>query len=323
MSSLFGDLEAPSKISKKPTTEKKPRIQNYPLVDLAGRREDNDDIRDIKIEEPRDYPLGTKPWEALKRYKELMDDINANKQVIEKYGDPIVIKDKVGYSDVFSSNVESELIEISDDIFSCRKCPLANQRLRRSCKAVPGVGNWKKRIMIVGEGPGGTEENHTNPGDDTRFGSPFIGKSGELLVKILKYLGLERKDVYITNAIKCRATQEGNGKLEDRPPSAHELDSCSPYLHKQIQLIRPWLIITMGRQAASSVLKLPWDLKDHKEYRDDIFSYPDNPQIKVWTTYHPAYLLRNEDEWLPSGERLKPLKAIITKLKEDLKNVKP
>ena len=121
----------------------------------------------------------------------------------------------------------SELAELCEEIRACQKCILAQGRTH----AVPGEGPDAAHIMLIGEGPGFHED---------RQGRPFVGAAGQYLDELLEKIGLLREDVYIANVVKCRPP--GN-----RDPQPDEISACRPYLDKQIELIRPHLVVTLGR----------------------------------------------------------------------------
>jgi uracil-DNA glycosylase family 4 len=152
-------------------------------------------------------------------------------------------------------------------IEACRKCQLGHSRLH----SVPGEGSPNAGLVVVGEAPGATE-------DET--GRPFVGRAGQLLNDILKAIGLKREDVFICNVLKCRPP--GN-----RDPEPLEVAACSPYLHRQLELIRPRGILAMGRPAAHALLGSNASLND---LRGKVHRYRGIPLI---VTYHPAALLRN------------------------------
>lgn len=116
---------------------------------------------------------------------------------------------------------------LEDEVLACQRCPLAHTR---TC-AVPGEGNLNAVVMFVGEGPGF---------DEDRQGRPFVGRSGQFLTDTLTQLGIARSEVYITNVVKCRPPQ-------NRDPLPAELDACSDYLTRQIELVNPRIIVTLGR----------------------------------------------------------------------------
>jgi len=163
-------------------------------------------------------------------------------------------------------NAES-LEELDSIINQCQKCPLGKTRT----KFVFGVGNPKAHAMLIGEAPGA---------DEDLQGEPFVGRAGKLLNDILKAINLSRNDVYIANILKCRPP--GN-----RDPLPSEMETCMPYLHKQIDLIKPKIILCLGRIAANGLLNKKLSLSS---LRENIYEFNG---IKVLVTYHPAALLRN------------------------------
>lgn len=160
-------------------------------------------------------------------------------------------------------------------IASCRACVLGAERRQ----AVPGVGDENADWLFIGEGPGAEE--------DAR-GEPFVGPAGKLLDAMLAAIGLKRGEgVYIANAVKCRPP--GN-----RTPEVAEMAACAPYLGRQIALIRPRLIVLLGRAAVLAVLGEEGSLAS---LRGKTFSFRDGAlAIPVVVTYHPAYLLRSPSE---------------------------
>ena len=124
-------------------------------------------------------------------------------------------------------DIDQSLTRIADEVSACKKCDLNHSRE----KGVPGEGPPDAQIMFIGEGPGFHENMQ---------GRPFVGAAGELLVELLKKIGLKREDVFITNVVKCRPP--GN-----RDPFPEELSACNPYLERQIELINPSVIVTLGR----------------------------------------------------------------------------
>jgi uracil-DNA glycosylase len=143
-------------------------------------------------------------------------------------------------------------------------CPKRNH-------AVPGEGNPRARLVLVGEGPGATED---------ATGRPFVGAAGQLLDSILDAIEVPREQVYITNIVKCRPPQ-------NRKPLPDEIASCIPYLWRQLAIIKPSVILTLGGTAAESLLAVK---KPLAELRNRVHSYNGIPVV---VTYHPAALLRN------------------------------
>jgi len=168
---------------------------------------------------------------------------------------------------------------LAAEVSGCTACPLS--RTRRC--TVFGTGDRRARWMFVGEGPGAEED---------ATGLPFVGQAGRLLDSMLAALGLARdRDVYIANIVKCRPP--GN-----RVPAAEEVAACEPYLHRQIELVSPALIIALGKTAAVTLLGREQSIAS---MRGQVFRYRDTPLV---VTYHPAYLLRNLPEKAKSWEDL-------------------
>lgn len=171
------------------------------------------------------------------------------------------------------------------EIRACTACALHRTRTQ----AVPGVGNRQARWMFVGEGPGREED---------RRGEPFVGPAGKLLDAMLFALGLDRTQVYIANAVKCRPP-------DNRTPSPEEIAACAPFLFRQIELVRPKVLVALGRPAAFALLD-----EDVKiaQARGRIFRYG---EIPVVVTYHPAYLLRNPADKAKAWEDLCRARALV------------
>jgi DNA polymerase len=157
--------------------------------------------------------------------------------------------------------------ELEAEVRACTKCSLHKTRTQ----TVFGVGHRHAKWMFIGEAPGA---------DEDRQGEPFVGRAGQLLNAILFAMGLKREEVYISNVLKCRPP--GN-----RDPQPEEVAQCEPYLIRQIELIRPQLIVALGRHAAHSLLKTEVPLG---KLRGQKLSYHGTP---LFVTYHPAYLLRS------------------------------
>jgi uracil-DNA glycosylase family 4 len=169
--------------------------------------------------------------------------------------------------------------ELAARVAACKACPLCEQRRQ----AVLGVGDLDPDWLFIGEGPGAEE--------DVK-GEPFVGQAGKLLDNMLAALGIARgKKVYIGNAVKCRPP--GN-----RTPEAAEMAACRPWLERQIALLRPKMIVLLGKAAVHSLLH---DDKSLASLRGRRFEYQGIPVI---VTYHPAYLLRNLPEKAKAWEDL-------------------
>jgi len=158
---------------------------------------------------------------------------------------------------------------------NCNACRLAGTRTN----VVFGVGNPNADLMFIGEAPGR---------DEDLQGEPFVGRAGQLLTDIIKAMKLTRDDVYIANVIKCRPP-------ENRNPEPDELDECRPFLRRQVELIQPKVIVTLGRFGLQSLTEKGYSISAVRG------QWLDYNGIKLMPTYHPAYLLRNpaakKDVW--------------------------
>lgn len=181
------------------------------------------------------------------------------------------------------------LEELNSSICNCQKCALGKTRN----KFVFGVGNPNAVAMLIGEAPGADE--------DTQ-GEPFVGRAGKLLNDILKAVELTRNDVYIANILKCRPPN-------NRDPLPSEEETCMPYLQKQIELIKPKIILCLGRIAANGLLGKKLSLAALRESKYELNG------IRVMATYHPAALLRNPNWKRGCWEDIKNFKKLYDELK--------
>jgi DNA polymerase len=182
-------------------------------------------------------------------------------------------------SDLFSTDPvqqASTLDALARLIAPCVKCRLSECRT----KTVPGEGASDARLVVVGEGPGKTED---------ATGRPFVGQAGELLTKILAAIDLPRERVFICNIVKCRPP-------ENRVPQFDEVAACVPYLYRQIDLVRPRVILAMGSTAAQTLLNTKQSIGG---LRSHIHRFRGIPLI---VTYHPAALLRNPNWKRPTWD---------------------
>jgi uracil-DNA glycosylase family 4 len=214
------------------------------------------------------------------RIQEIITDLKSYLEYLKGMGiDSLFVSGDTSQG-VSQSNVQT-LAEIRKELGDCRRCKL--HRTRRTI--VFGEGNEKAKLMLIGEGPGYDE--------DVR-GRPFVGKAGQLLTKIIQSIHLEREEVYITNIIKCRPPQNRN-------PEPDEIQSCHPFLQKQIQSIQPKMICALGTFAAQTLLSTNAKIT---ALRGRFF---DLGGIKVLPTYHPAYLLRNPERKREVWEDMKQI----------------
>jgi uracil-DNA glycosylase family 4 len=169
-----------------------------------------------------------------------------------------------------------ELLDnVATEVVVCPKCRLWKTRK----KAVPGVGNPESKLVLIGEAPGRSEDS---------VGEPFVGAAGKFLDALLFEIGFSRAEVFITNVVKCRPP-------ENRAPQPDEIETCTPYLNRQIGIIQPAVIITLGKHSTAYVFnkaKLPFHsiTQAHgKMYEADILGM----KIAVFPTFHPAAALYN------------------------------
>ena len=181
---------------------------------------------------------------------------------------------------------------------ACRKCPIGFERRNN----VYGEGDPCAKLMVVGEGPGETED---------LLGRPFVGRAGQLLDKMLGAIELAREDVYICNTVKCRPTSPGPRGPKNRAPEPTEMANCRPFLDEQIDVIAPVAILALGAAAAKSFLG-----KDFQITRGRGVWYDGPGGVPLMVTFHPAYVLRQTGGELNAVKRLiwNDLKAVRDKL---------
>jgi DNA polymerase len=167
-----------------------------------------------------------------------------------------------------SSSEESAYLSLRERILSCQKCPLSQGRKN----AVPGEGNLGTELVFVGEAPGRDEDIQ---------GRPFVGRAGQLLTKIIHAMKFKREEVYITNIVKCRPP-------ENRNPQKQEIEMCQDYLREQLEMIKPRVIVTLGKVATDSFVQSKLGMT---AIRGHFYEYNN---IKVMPTFHPSYIIRNE-----------------------------
>ncbi len=182
--------------------------------------------------------------------------------------------------------VENDTLErIREDIGDCKRCRLCQQRN----KIVFGSGSARADLVFVGEGPGRDEDIQ---------GLPFVGRAGKLLTQMIEAMGLKREDVYICNVVKCRPP-------ENRAPEPDEMDTCSPFLYRQLAVIKPKAVVCLGAIAFQALYGAKQSISRLRgqwlEFRG----------IPMMATYHPAYLLRNPNA---KGEVWEDLKKVMVHL---------
>jgi len=184
---------------------------------------------------------------------------------------------------------------IREDLGDCTRCRLHQQGRKQ---IVFGVGNPRAELMFVGEGPGADE--------DTQ-GEPFVGRAGQLLNNMIKAMGIRREDVYIANVVKCRPP--GN-----RTPERDECETCSPFLMRQIAVIKPKVVVALGAVAAKNLLAMNASMSELRGRFYDFLPAGARSSDASWegaklaVTYHPAYLLRDPRQ---KGEAWKDLQMVM------------
>jgi uracil-DNA glycosylase len=218
--------------------------------------------------------------------------VEAIEPIVEPTAESITITSATGNADASDDMPRARdprliLDEIRTDIgHDCSRCKL--HKLGRK-QIVFGVGNPNADLMFVGEAPGRDEDEQ---------GEPFVGRAGQLLTKIIEAIGLKREDVYIANVIKCRPP-------ENRNPEPDEVATCEPFLFRQIDAIKPKVIVALGTFAAHAVLKTDMPIS---RLRGRTYNYRGAQLI---ATFHPAYLLRSPERKRDTWEDMKKVRALL------------
>jgi DNA polymerase len=184
--------------------------------------------------------------------------------------------------DLVSLSTLDQVAERIRTTYCCALCP-------HRTNAVPGEGNPNARLFLCGEGPGATEDAQ---------GRPFVGQAGNLLNGILEAIEVPRESVYITNIVKCRPPQ-------NRKPLPDEIAACIPYLHRQLEIIKPKVILALGSTAGEALLGVR---KSLGELRGKVHTYNGIPLI---VTYHPAALLRNPHWKKPTWDDVRIARQLL------------
>ena len=192
---------------------------------------------------------------------------------------------KAEYVQLYQSPISemqlNNLEELKHQVSKCELCELHRTRTQ----TVFGVGHPAADWLIIGEAPGA---------DEDRKGEPFVGRAGQLLTNMLRAIGLAREEVFIANILKCRPPN-------NRDPKREEIDKCHQYLRQQIELIKPKIILAVGRIAAQALLNTDTPIG---RLRGKRFTFEDT-EIPLVATYHPAYLLRSPQQKRKAWEDLK------------------
>lgn len=202
-----------------------------------------------------------------KRESKLAPPAPAPSAPSRKFEQPVVVDSGPSLFEAANKIQNDTLLKIREDLGECTRCRLHKTRN----KIVFGDGNPKAQLVFVGEGPGA---------DEDAQGLPFVGRAGKLLTQMIEAMGLQRKDVYICNVVKCRPPQ-------NRQPERDEVAECSPFLLRQIDTIAPKVIVCLGATAAKTILQTERGIS---QFRGEWLEFRGR---KLMVTYHPAYLLRN------------------------------
>jgi len=180
---------------------------------------------------------------------------------------------------------ESALKALREEIGDCQRCKLCKNRKN----IVFGEGSAEAKIMFIGEGPGRDEDIQSRP---------FVGEAGKLLTSLIMKLGQKREEMYIANIVKCRPPS-------NREPEEDEILTCRPFVEKQIEIVQPGVIVSLGKVATHALLKIKTPIS---RIRGNFFEYHGIP---LMPTFHPAYLLRNrKDKWLTWDDMKKVMEKI-------------
>jgi DNA polymerase len=196
------------------------------------------------------------------------------------------------YNDVLAAPDYAEFCK-SLTAYDCQRCPRSKARNH----IVLDRGNPNAKILIVSERPGDNED---------VMGRAFVGRSGELLDRIMASIGLDtNRDLLIVNVVKCKAEV-------DRAPTTQEVEACFPYLRRQIELMRPKVILLLGAVALKYLVKDRGDEVSMEEEAGHLFTAPDHPDVHFMVLYHPAFLLRDPRKKAVMWEHVKRLRAFLT-----------
>jgi uracil-DNA glycosylase family 4 len=212
--------------------------------------------------------------------RELLDDVRS----LLEYHQVMGLKEVPKKVDSGSSN-EKKLQDLRELIGDCTRCRLHQGRTN----LVFGIGNPKAELMFIGEGPGR---------DEDLQGEPFVGRAGQLLTRIIEAMGYKREQVYIANIVKCRPPN-------NRAPAPDEAATCIPFLHNQVEIIGPKVIVCLGSIAVQFLLQTDQKISRIRG------TWQEWNGIPVMPTYHPAFLLRNPNMKKPVWE---DMQAVMKRL---------
>jgi DNA polymerase len=227
--------------------------------------------------------------------QELREEMPAKKPVVSKVATESPLTILTPHAEQAVTDPVAALKLIRGDLGDCTRCKLHKQGRKQ---IVFGVGNPRAELMFVGEGPGA---------DEDMQGEPFVGRAGQLLNNMIKAMGIRREDVYIANVVKCRPP--GN-----RTPERDEIETCSPFLMRQIAVVKPKVVVALGAVAAKNLLAMNASMAELRGRFYDFMpsgarsSDPNWQGTKLAVTYHPAFLLRDPRQ---KGEAWKDLQMVM------------
>ena len=227
--------------------------------------------------------------------QDLREEMAKKSAVIAKVADGSILRVLAPHAEQAVNDPVAALKLIREDLGDCARCKLHKQGRKQ---IVFGVGNPHAELMFVGEGPGADE--------DTQ-GEPFVGRAGQLLNNMIKAMGIRREDVYIANIVKCRPP--GN-----RTPERDECETCSPFLMRQIAVIKPKVVVALGAVAAKNLLAMNAPMSELRGRFYDFMPSGARGADSSWdgaklaVTYHPAFLLRDPRQ---KGEAWKDLQMVM------------
>ena len=227
--------------------------------------------------------------------QDLREEMAKKSAVMAKVADGSILRVLAPHAEQAVNDPVAALKLIREDLGDCTRCKLHKQGRKQ---IVFGVGNPHAELMFVGEGPGADE--------DTQ-GEPFVGRAGQLLNNMIKAMGIRREDVYIANVVKCRPP--GN-----RTPERDECETCSPFLMRQIAVVKPKVVVALGAVSAKNLLAMNAPMSELRGRFYDFMpvgapsSDPSWQGTKLAVTYHPAFLLRDPRQ---KGEAWKDLQMVM------------
>ncbi len=184
------------------------------------------------------------------------------------------------------SSILQQIEDLRNEAINCQKCDLAKTRTN----VVFGEGNPETPLVIIGEGPGANED---------ATGRPFVGRAGQLLDEALRECGITRKHVFICNVVKCRACIIEAGSIKNRPPRVEEVEACFPWLLKQLEIIKPLVILSLGAPSANVIIH-----KDFKMTKERGLWFETPYANAAIAALHPSYVLRQMSQGYPEARDL-------------------